>query len=324
VVTGADISRLRIDVHAHVWTDEYLDLMSECGREPDDMAAQRDQGAGLGAKELESRFAQMDAAGVDLQVLSVAPLSPHFEREQDAVRVARAANDLYAETVRRWPDRFRALAALPFPHPDAALRELGRALDELGMLGVSMTTSILGRSIADPAFEPVYAELDRRGSALFIHPSGCGALSPLITEHRLTWQLGAPVEDTVAAMQLINAGIPSRYPRLRIGLAHLGGALPLLLGRADNLNPWEAPETPEPPSVAARRLWYDTVSHAYPPALRAAVEAFGADRLMLGSDYPYAQGEAYTAAVSHIGSAGLRAEDAAAIADHNAAAFLFG
>jgi aminocarboxymuconate-semialdehyde decarboxylase len=108
------------------------------------------------------------------------------------------------------------------------------------------------------------------------------------------------VEDTIAAAQLIVAGIPSRYPALKIIVSHLGGGLPMLLQRMDNQVGWAAPDMPEPPSVAARHLWYDTVGHGYLPALRCAVEAFGADRLVLGTDFPYETGDTFRRAVNYV------------------------
>ncbi|MCQ8771655.1 amidohydrolase family protein [Streptomyces telluris] len=307
---------MAIDIHAHAWTDAYLDLLQGYGKT--DTATQRGLGAGVSDADMEARFELMDAAGITLQVLSVTPQSPHFTDREHAVRAARTANDLYADVVQRWPDRFRAFAALPFPHTDAALEELARALDELNMAGACTTTSVLGRSVADPAFEPVFAELDRRGSVLYVHPAGTGAESPLIAGHRLTWTIGAPVEDTVAVMHLILAGVPSRYPRLKVVISHLGGALPMVLARADNQYLWEAPDIPEKPSLAARRMWYDTVGHGHVPALWAAVESLGADRLVLGTDFPYQAGEQFLAATGYIRYSGLPDAQATAILDENA------
>jgi aminocarboxymuconate-semialdehyde decarboxylase len=259
---------------------------------------------------------------VDLQVLSVPPVSPHLADEAAAVRAARLVNDEYADVVARYPGRFRALAALPLPHADAALKELTRALDDLGAVGAAVTTSVLGRGLGDPVFEPVYEELNRRGTVLYVHPAGAGAGSELIAGHNLTWSIGAPIEDTVAIMHLILAGIPSRYPNMKIIASHLGGALPMVLNRADHQVPWEAPGTPELPSVAARRMWFDTVGHDHAPALRAAVDTFGADRLVLGTDFPYQPGEEFQAAIDYVGRTVGPAE-AAAILDTNAAE-LFG
>ena len=233
-----------------------------------------------------------------------------------AVTAGRIANDLYADAVRRWPTRFVAFAALPLPHVDAALQELDRALG-LGMLGVTITSSILGRSIADSAFDPIYEELNRRGSVLFVHPEGCGAHSHLISNYDMTWMIGAPIDETIAILHLITHGIPKRYPRLKILISHLGGALPMVLQRLDSQHVWEAPQTPELPSLAARRMWYDIVSHGHAPALRAAVDSLGADRLVPGTDFPYQSGD-----LLYARNSGLNEEDVVKILDGNALTLL--
>jgi 6-methylsalicylate decarboxylase len=122
--------------------------------------------------------------------------------------------------------------------------------------------------------------------------------------------------------QLITHGIPSRFPNIKIINSHLGGALPMLLQRADNQYQWEAPNTPERPSEAARRMWYDTVGHGHAPALRCAVESFGADRLVLGTDFPYEAGDIFVRAVDYIRDSGLNEDDAQAILERNAMALL--
>lgn len=310
----------RIDVHAHLWTDQYLDLVASYGKT--DTGTQRGRGAGPGDGDIEKRFAMMDAAGVDLQVLSVSPQVPHFEDKAHAVTAARTANDLYADVVRRWPKRFKAFAALPMPHVDEALKELDRALGQLGMLGVTMTTAILRRSVADPAFTPIYEELNRRKSVLFLHPAGNAVYSPLIADHHLTWMFGAIVEDTVAVLHLITQGIPTRFPNLKIINSHIGGALPVVIKRLDSISTWEYPQMPERPSIAVRRMWYDTVSYGDVPALRAAVETLGAGQLVLGSDFPYESGDVYRLAVRYIGEAGLKEEDVVRIQGGNAARLL--
>jgi hypothetical protein len=138
---------------------------------------------------------------------------------------------------------------------------------------------------------------------------------------------GAPVEDTISIMHLITHGIPARYPDLKIINSHLGGALPMLLQRADDQYRWEAPDTPEPPSVAARRMWYDTVGHGHVPALRCAIDSFGADRLLLlllllGTDFPYEKGDIFLRAVDYINAPQIDPDAARAILDHNASALL--
>ena len=218
----------------------------------------------------------MDRAGVQMQVLSACPQLPYGEDGPKAAGAARFVNDQYAGLGQRRPDRFRAFAALPMPHLAESLGEMGRALGELGMAGVAMNTTVLGRALVDPGYEPVFAELNRRAAVLYLHPAGNSACSPLTADYHLTWMVGAPVEDTISVMHLITHGIPARYPDITIINSHLGGALPMLLRRADDQYRWEAPDTPEPPSVAARRMWYDTVGHGHVPALRCAIDSFGA------------------------------------------------
>jgi aminocarboxymuconate-semialdehyde decarboxylase len=237
---------MRIDVHAHLWTDAYLDLLQRLGRT--DVATQRGRGAGPSDGEIAARFALMDRAGVELQILSTPPQVPHFERKDAAVAAARAANDAYAAIVERWPNRFRAFASIPLPHVDESLREIARALDEQRLVGVAITTSILGRSVADPVFIPIYEELNRRGFVLYVHPEGCGARTPLVRDHHMTWMVGAPLEDTIAIAHMIVSGIPLRFPELRIINSHLGGALPMLLQRLDNQYRWRRPRLQRGPA----------------------------------------------------------------------------
>ena len=139
----------------------------------------------------------MAEAGIDMQVLSVPPQFPYLEKEQNAVEAARLANDLCADLAQQYPDRFRVFACFPLPHMDASLRELARGIDELGAVGAAVGTTVRGKSIADPAFDPLFAELDRRNGILFIHPTGVSACSSCISESGLTWPVGAPYEDTV-------------------------------------------------------------------------------------------------------------------------------
>jgi aminocarboxymuconate-semialdehyde decarboxylase len=208
------------------------------------------------------------------------------------------------------------------PHLDESLGEMGRVLDELHLAGVAMNTTVLGRALVDPEYEPIFAELNRRSGVLYLHPAGNSACSPLIANYHLTWMVGAPVEDTISVMHLITHGIPTRYPDIKIINSHLGGALPMLLQRADDQYHWEAPDTPERPSVAARRMWYDTVGHGHVPALRCAIDSLGADRLLLGTDFPYENGDTFVRAVDYIHDPQIDTGAARAILDQNASVLL--
>ncbi len=302
---------MAIDVHAHYFPAKYLDTLARFGSDQTGFACR--MAAGNERGEIEARLELMDRAGVRAQVLSVSSQLPYFEDRRQAVDAARLANDLYAEVVARHPARLRAFAATPLPHIEAALAELERALDTLKMVGVTAGITVLGRSLADPEFEEFFAELNRRRAVLFVHPAGAGACSPLIQQHRLTWPIGAPIEDTVFALHLVAREIPTRYPELKIIVPHLGGALPLLTSRLDHQAANFVPNRPQPPSAVLRALWYDTVAHGSVAALRCACEVLGADRMLFGSDYPYQSGEHYRRAVSYISEAGLAADAVAAI-----------
>ena len=310
----------RIDIHAHVWTPEYLDLMESYGKK--DVWVQRNKGAGITQEEMDKRFAQMDGSGVEMQVLDICPQAPHFENKEHAVNAARKANDLIAEAVEKWPKRFVGFCSLPLPHIDESLKELERGLGQLKMKGVAATTTILGRSTADPAFYPLYEELNRRGTIFYIHPAGVGAESPLITDYHITWMLGAPVEDSISVLTMITKGVPKRFPKMKIVNSHLGGLMPLALQRWDNQWGWENPQTPEKPSISAKRMWYDTVGHGHSPAIKAAVDTIGAERMVLGTDFPYEAGPLFKRSIDYISSSGLKPSEAEMILNHNAAAVL--
>jgi 6-methylsalicylate decarboxylase len=280
-----------VDVHAHLYPSSYLDLLEEGGVTT--TGAHRGLSATDSSADLDARFALMDEAGVDLQVLSVAPMTGYLAGRQRAVAATRLINDRYAALADRHPGRFAAFATVPLPHVDDALGELDRALTELGMAGLVVTTTVAGRALTDPSFAPLWQELDRRRAVVFLHPAGDCAGSPQI-DGPLRWLVGAPMEDTIAAAKLITQGHLLRYPNVRIINSHLGGALPLLLERWDNLSRLGGAEPEILPSEAARRMWYDTVSHGSSTALTAAARAVGADRLVMGSDFPYQTGTLYT------------------------------
>jgi 6-methylsalicylate decarboxylase len=311
---------MRIDVHAHYFPTLYLDTLERFGSKATSIC--RDMRAGNEQSDVDARLQMMDAAGVDVQLLSATPAPPYFDGKGDSIAAARLANDLYAEFVAAHPRRFAALAVLPLPHVDAAIVELHRGLDALGMVGTTIATSVLGRSLVDPLFEPLYRELDSRHAIVLVHPAGESAGSKLIADYSATWMLGAPMEDSIGALHLILSGIVTRFRNIRFIICHLGGALPMLLPRFDRQYTWEAPQAPEMPSSAARRLWYETTAHGHIPALRVALETLGSDRLLLGSDYPYQQDAWYTRAVSFIEESGIPAGTVADILGGSAAALL--
>jgi predicted TIM-barrel fold metal-dependent hydrolase len=299
---------VRIDVHAHYFPLEYLDRLDLFGASHVTGLIRRMKLASADFSGLEDHFRNMDRSEVDMQILSVSGQLPYFAKEIDAVDAARLGNDIYTRIVREYPKRFAAFACAPLPHVQASIAETRRALDELGMVGMTAGTTVLGKSIADPAFDGFFAELNRRKAVLFIHPTGGGLGSPLIESTKLVWPVGAPLEDTVCLLQFMQANFPSRFPDLKIILPHLGGFAPFLAARLDQLQDHFLPDSAMAPSLQAKYFWYDTVN-GNPAALRCTRETLGADHLLFGTDYPFWRDDAFKLCVDYIGEAGLPASE---------------
>jgi aminocarboxymuconate-semialdehyde decarboxylase len=310
-----------IDVHAHYFPASYLDLLDEIGGGDVDTRNPRAGSWPSTEADLESRIAAMDGAGVDMQVLSIAAGGPYLPDARVATRAARAVNERYAEAVRAHPARLAAFACLPFPHVEPSLTELTHAFDELGMAGVGICTVMAGRQLNDPAFDPIYAELDRRRAVVFVHPTSGACGSPLLLQTGLNWALGAVLEDSAAPLQLLQSGFAQRFPNVRFVFSHLGGTLPFITDRLDHTGERFMPGLGRP-SVELRKFWYDTANQ-HPAALRCACDTLGVDRLVLGVDYPFIRGDEYRHGAEYIGAIGLSAAEERAIRITNAAA-LFG
>ncbi|HLH26187.1 MAG TPA: amidohydrolase family protein [Chloroflexota bacterium] len=315
-----------VDVHAHYTPIEYLDYLAEHGSPESGRGARVAPGAGL---SIEGRLGLMDQVGIRLQVLSVGSSTPYLADQAHAVAAARLANDRYADLCGQYPTRFAAFGTVPLPHVDAALTEAARCLDDLHMLGITIGCSVAGRQLDAPAFAPFFAELDRRGTVLFLHPQGVGC-GPGTGDFGMAWLVGAPVEDTAAALRLIMSGMLDRYPGVKIIVPHLGGVLPFLAQRVDDLTEHsvarqraedQAPAIHGAPGAYYRRLWYDTVN-SHPAALRCARDTFGADRLLLGTDFPYLTGPQWAPLVRYVETAGFPPHETAAILGDNARALL--
>jgi len=308
---------VRIDVHAHYFPLEYLDRLDLYGGSHVTGLIRKMKLDSADFSGLEAHLGNMDGSKVDMQILSVSGQLPYFAKESDAVDAARLGNDIYARIVRQYPKRFAAFACTPLPHVKAAIAETRRALDELGMVGITAGTFVLGRSIADPAFDEFFAELNRRKAVLFIHPIGGGLGSQLIESTKLVWPVGAPLEDTVCLLQFMQANFPSRFPDIKIILPHLGGFALFLAARLDQLQDHFLPDSAMAPSVQAKYFWYDTVN-GNPSALRCTKEVLGADHLLLGTDYPFWRDDAFKLCVDYVGESGLAASEVVNILSGNA------
>ncbi len=272
--------------------------------------------------DLERRLANMDAAGIDVQVLSVSPSQYHYYAEPDLARtVCRAASRGVAALVARRPDRFTGLGLVPLQHPEQCVEALDHALEH-GLAGVEIS-SYADRpaggtvELSDPALDPFWARADATGAVVFLHPIGC-TLDARLDRFYLSNTVGQPVENAVAHSHLIFGSVLDRHPGLKVIAAHGGGYLPTYLGRSDHA--WqvrpEARDCAEPPSSYLRRLWFDSLVHSA-HALRALVAVVGADRVLLGSDFPFDMG--VSDPVDRVRTAGLGDEGSRLVLGGNAA-----
>ncbi|MDH6604602.1 putative TIM-barrel fold metal-dependent hydrolase [Streptomyces sp. SAI-208] len=285
---------------------------------PASLAANRAQLQRLAGKltSVEERLADLDAMGVDVQVVGPMPMHHYWAEPDLAARLARTVNEAVAAHCGEAPQRLYGLGTVPLQHPDLAVALLDRAVTELGLYGIGVSTSVEGRELADPAHDDVWRRAEELGAVVFVHPWGC-SLGERLASHYLGNTVGQPVETTVALSHLIFSGVLDRFPRLKLVAAHGGGYLPTYIGRSDHA--WRVREDArgcaEPPSSYLRRMWFDALVYT-PSALRHLVEEVGADRVVLGTDHPFDMG--VDDPLARLDAAGLAPADRAAIAGGNA------
>ena len=210
---------------------------------------------------------------------------------------------------------------LPLPHIDAALKEMERGLRPTRLRRRQHAHLCFDRSVAETEFEPIYAELNRRGAILFVHPSTNGICSPFINDYKFTAPVGTSLEDASFVLHMIAKQIPHRYPKIKFIVPHLGGPIPMLLNRLDaqGQSPRHHPNLAEAPSVTAKKFYYDTVCYGSKAGFCCALEAFGEDHLVTGSDYPVLQDyESYTETFAYIERLGLPKSVTDKVLHHNA------
>jgi len=298
-----------VDVHAHYYDPAYVALLRAAGLP----ALLADDPLG-GPAGLEQRLGMLDAAGIDVQLVSAGPLFPDVPDEDEAAHAAAVHNDGIAELADRTGGRLRGLGLLPLPHVAAAAAEVDRVAG-LGLRGWSIGATIAGAPVSDPAFFPLFEALDAQGALLLIHPVG-NATRFYRSELDLSWLLGSPVEDTAVAIDLAVSGWLERFPRIRVIVPHLGGVLPFISQRIDDQYLRRNPFGTVAPSARVRPLWVDSVN-SDPDALALTIRVLGLDRVLLGTDFPFLPGEMFTAAAGYLDDPRLAPGTAEAIRRDN-------
>jgi len=276
-----------------------------------------------GGHDIARRFEDMDAAEVDMHALSVSPQTWLYG--QDAAIGAAAAsiqNDEIARLVKEHPDRFAGIATLPMQAPEKAAAELRRAMTKLGLHGAMVGSNVGGKNLDDPSFEPLWATAAELDAFMVVHPGNVAGADRL-RSYYLGNLIGNPLDTTIAAACLIFGGVLARYPKLDFVMVHGGGFIPYQGGRW--VHGWQV--RPEPkvhlnhsPEKYLDRFLYDTILHSK-ASLEFLIASVGAERVFLGSDYPYDMG--MMDCVRHVRALGIAPADRDTILGGHAAA-IFG
>jgi len=293
---------MNIDFHAHFYPENYLQKLE--ASKGDVRIEKNEKGEriilSMGAKagpvtpdffDIDVRLDRIKENRVDMQILS-AP-HPGVDRFSPAEsdEMSRVINDGLSKVVKKYPRHFQALAMLPLIDTKAALKELDRAVLDLGFRGLCMLTNVAGKTSDSDFLLPVYERAQSLGVPIFIHPTTpLGA--QVMQEWRLAVILGFEFDIMLSATRLAYSGVLERFPELNFVISHLGAGIPFLAGRIDRGydDPTCGIKTKKPTSEYLKELYCDTVSF-YKPALMMAYQFYGADRMVLGSDFPLLIGD---------------------------------
>jgi uncharacterized protein len=279
--------------------------------------------------DLDARWRTIDPFGDSRQILTLAvPPLDELGDQAAAEELARAANDELADLVARHPDRFAGfVSALPMSDPQAAAAELDRAMSDLGAVGAQLHTNVGGAPLDQPRFEVIFEVVTSRGGALWLHPTRSPVWSDYPAEptskYGIWWSLGWPYETSVAMARLVYSGCFDRFPRLTVITHHAGAMVPHFAGRL--ASPIEDPDRDaivgglkDQPIEYFRRFYADTAMFGASHAVRCAVEFFGADHVLFGTDMPLGGPNVVADTIADIASLELPEADETAIFAGNA------
>jgi aminocarboxymuconate-semialdehyde decarboxylase len=294
-----------IDVHAHIFDEPMMDGIRRIAPALDCKLTDVDSKQGRlhighiqqwphprGAWDMSVRLKDMDDNGVDVQVLSQTPQT--FLYDQDAAMVAetsRMMNERLADCVKKNPQRFMAIAAVPLQDAKKAADELKHAMTKLGLKGMQIGTNVKQKNLDDPALEPLWATAEELGAFILMHPQFV-VPTDRFKDYYFRNFIGNPLETTIGAASLVFGGVMERHPRLKICLSHAGGYVPFQIGRFRH--GWNEREESRKhlkvsPEASFRRFYFDTLAH-YDGALQYVINNYTPDHVLMGSDYPFDMG----------------------------------
>jgi predicted TIM-barrel fold metal-dependent hydrolase len=270
--------------------------------------------------DIGAKLAVMDHAGIAMSAISLNDPGPELFGK-DSAAMAVLLNDFLAETVRNHPQRFFGLASLAFDTPDSMLREFDRAIGKLGLKGILLFSNLNGHFPDEEPYRPLFAEAERRGIPILLHPARPMTLE-VTRAYDMSTMVGMMFDTTIALLRLILSGVLEQHPNLKLVCPHVGGTLPYLIGRIDYQTMVMKRGTGHirrAPSEYLKRVWFDTVTQIG-LAIRYALDFAGEDKLLFSSDHPWVQPQPIIDAVE---SANLSADQKGKLYSGNARA-LFG
>lgn len=293
-----------IDVHTHMLDNAWIKLLEKHGGK----YTLKEVVGGLRAIHLdgapfmtpiaemfdwELRIKNMDRVGIDIAVVSLSCPNVYWGGEKVSLQAAQVMNDVMAKARKTWPDRIQFLCSLPWQYPEAALKELKRAR-KAGACGVMVLANVSGEHLTDPKFAKIWKAIDDAAMPVLIHPSAPPGVREMdMSQFQLTASIGFTTDTTLAVSRMIYDGFFDRYQKLKIIASHGGGTLPFLIGRLDQcfeFIPACRTKIVEKPSLVARRIFCDSVVFT-DDALAMAVNVFGSENVLYGSDYPHTIGD---------------------------------
>lgn len=287
-----------VDFHNHYYPPEYVDALrtsksavkvtydeqgNPCVHYPGDYNI-----LVPGHRDIDYREQVLIEHGIHTQVLTFTTPGVHVEPPAVAVELATQINNAFAKIVRSKRGRFTSLATLPLNDPGASVRELERAMKELGMPGAMVFSNVNHVALSDDVFAPLWRKADELGAVIYIHPTDPAGVEAML-DYWLMPLVGFLMDTTLAAAKLVFSGVVERHPRIRWVLTHMGGATPYLAERFDRgYRAFAAcrAHISKPPTEYLKDFYYDTVNFN-PEAVRLAISFAGIERILAGSDYPH-------------------------------------
>jgi aminocarboxymuconate-semialdehyde decarboxylase len=291
--------KMIIDFHNHFFPREYLKALENQSGYPRvrtdtkgnvymSQAPEMEIPLARTAFDVKKRIEEMDAVGVDANVVSVTvPGVERLKSTQEAVKRSRLINNAFSDMVSKYDGRIAALATLPLQDVTASLEEMDRAISKLHLNGIMVFTNVKGKSLAAKEFWPILARAEKLGAPVLMHPTIPPAIDGL-TEFDMVESEGFLFDSTMTLTKMILSGLFDQHRDLKLVGSHLGGALPFIIGRLDMQFSW-TPEmkkfVKEPPSYYLKQIYFDTTTNM-PLSVEFTYKLLGSQKLLLGSDYP--------------------------------------